>query len=178
MYENFKSSKHTIDGIVGENKKKIDNLKKAIDNNSNVFVFIYMEGCGHCDDAKDEWAEFDKSMENKSNVETYAVINTLCGTMMTSDAFDGKLGTPPTGFPTFRYIHSGNVDEYNGNRNKDAFENWVIVAVDDDNMVGGSRKLRSRRTKSKKKRTKSKKTRRTKGYYRKSSKRKRKTRKH
>jgi len=155
--------------IIGEvnkaNMEQLDNPKITIENiegllenlrsGQKVFLFTFMTGCGHCDDAKPEWNKLSSikkdgvtvAMLNQELLDESGLINIL-----QLDHIDEKdeekrkekekqkeevlkmrkellelTGPAPTGFPNFKVI-SGNgkkVEEYEGNRNVESFKKWI-----------------------------------------------------
>lgn len=154
--DNFISSENTIHtNDTNDDLDKIANLKAAIAANNHVFVFIYMDGCVHCMNAEDAWVEFTNDDRIPQNASAFAVSNAMM------EVFGPVLGDAATGFPTFRYIHNGNADEYNGGRSKDELIDWMTTRTGNKKKIinmrrGGSRKKRSR------KKRKTRKTRKTK----------------
>ena len=115
----FITSSKTISSAE-DDQQKIDNLKEIIsDGDHRVFVFIYMDGCGHCEAAEEAWMEFIDKIASKSNTSAYAISNTEVKHL------DGALGEEPMGFPTFRKISGKEVSSYNGNRSADDFIKWT-----------------------------------------------------
>jgi len=138
--DNFISSENTIH--TSADLDKIANLKAAIAANNHVFVFIYMDGCGHCFNAEDAWVEFTNDDSIPQNASAFAVSNAMM------EVFGSALGDVATGFPTFRYIHNGNAVEYNGGRSKDDLIDWMTMRtqVDPPTTVSSDSRIGSKKT--------------------------------
>jgi len=119
--DNFINSENTIH--TNDDLDNIANLKAAIAANNHVFVFIYMDGCGHCFDAEAAWIDFTNYPKMPQNAAAFAVSNAMM------EVFGSALGDAATAFPTFRYIHNGNgtAIEYNGGRSKDELIAWMTT---------------------------------------------------
>lgn len=138
--DNFINSENTIH--TPDDQDKIANLKAAVAVNNHVFVFIYMDGCGHCINAEDAWVEFTNDDRIPQNASAFAVSNAMM------EVFGSALGDVATGFPTFRYIHNGNAVEYNGGRSKDELIDWMTMRtqVDPPVTVSSDSRLGTKKT--------------------------------
>lgn len=138
---------HTVDD------DKIAKLKAAIATNNHVFVFIYMDGCGHCVASETAWLEFTQEADKHTNVDAFAISKDMMG------AFGSALGDVATGFPTFRYIYNDNISEYDGGRSVDEFNKWMNEKL--PSQTGGRRNKRIRKKRKTRKMRKTRKTRKT-----------------
>jgi len=112
-------------------KERVEILKKAISDGKNVFLLIYMDGCGPCNETKPKWFDFeDKHANNKGAV----VIDIEQGSF--GDL--GKIiGESPGGFPTMRHIHKGKIEEYENCekldksklRSLESFDEWFKMKM-------------------------------------------------
>ena len=101
---------------------KVATVKAALAADTHVFVFIYMDGCGHCMDAEAAWVEFTEEVNDDEhpNAEAFAISNTMM------KEFGTALGDADvTGFPTFRHVHTGDATDYNGGRSSDELIAWM-----------------------------------------------------
>ena len=73
--DNFIDSENTIH--MNNDLDKIANLKATFAANNHVFVFIYMDGCGHCVAAEAAWIEFFKEGQQPLNAAAFAVSNAM-----------------------------------------------------------------------------------------------------
>jgi len=115
--------------IIGEDSKsltsdkdKADEVIELINDGKHVFMFIFMEGCGHCDNAKPAW-------HNLKNLDIDDVALVLLNQKLLDDtSFSGLkklIGEQPLGFPTFKHIHKNKVDEYSGDRDEESLKKWI-----------------------------------------------------
>jgi len=95
----------------------IDKVNNDAKNGKHVFMFLFMNGCGHCENAKPEW----DALQNSGFDDSVNIVR------INHDLFSNlqNVGPEPIGFPTIRYIKNGKSNEYQGDRTKDAFTNWI-----------------------------------------------------
>ena len=146
--DNFINSDNTIHTFDND---KIAKLKAAIATNNHVFVFIYMNGCGHCVAAETAWLEFTKDADKRPNVDAFAISKDI--------EVGPAIGDAPIGFPTFRYIYNDNVTEYDGDRSVEEFNKWMNEKL--PSQTGGRRNKRSRKKRKTRKTRKTRKMRKT-----------------
>ena len=134
--------------------KKIALLNKDILKGDDVFLFIFMDHCGHCDNAKPAWDKIENSITDKyTNNENVIVVRVNSSLLP-----DLKhVGEAPNGYPCFRHIsHKGkSIIEYddsvsNADRSTSSFIEWIEKNV--KSQSGGKRRRRSTRYKSSKSR--------------------------
>jgi hypothetical protein len=137
-------------------KITIENIKDLLENirsGQKVFLFTFMTGCGHCDNAKPAWKELSVikkdgvtiAMLNQELLDESGLLNIL-----QLDHIDEKdeekrkekekqkeevlkmrkellelTGPAPTGFPNFKVISGTSVKEYEGNRDVESFKKWI-----------------------------------------------------
>ncbi len=107
--------------------KKINELKQDIDNNKDLFLFIFMEGCGPCNMTKPGWKNLKKLNQNGV---TIVLLNQKLLNKEDYKEYSGKInsliGSEPSGFPTLRYIKGkSNNSDYQGERSEKAFKEWI-----------------------------------------------------
>ena len=141
----FISSPFTISGTDDTDNKNnssvIEAAEKATnDNNIHTFAFIYMDGCGHCEDTEDAWLAFMKNHATHDNVEMFAVNHDALSEIK---SIMGK--ESPNAFPTLYHVYSGKVAEYSGNRSLDGLNKWLAESVATVSVGGRRRKSSSRR---------------------------------
>jgi hypothetical protein len=115
---------------------KVAAVKAALAANDHVFVFIYMDGCGHCVAAEAAWVDFTKEANNRSNAAAFAVSSAMMG------SFGSALGDAPTGFPTFRCVHNGKATDYNGGRSVSDLIGWMDGTIPSQTQSGGTNKTK------------------------------------
>ena len=143
--------------------KKIALLNKDILKGDDVFLFIFMDHCGHCDNAKPAWDDIENSIsdkyKNNENVVVVRVNSSLLPDLK-------HVGEAPNGYPCFRHIsHKGkSIKEYddsvsNADRSTSSFIEWIDKNVKPQSSSlrgGGKRRRRSTRSRSSKSKSKSK----------------------
>jgi len=104
-------------------KQESKNIDKYIKNGSDVFIMIYMVGCGPCNATRPEWAKIESALKTQ-----YKDNNNLVVIDINKDflPFIKNLG-PIDGFPTIKYIgnHGKTVENYEKERSVDSFINWI-----------------------------------------------------
>ena len=86
------------------NKTDIDHINKLTNSGKEVFILIYMEGCGPCNAVRPEWTKLENIVKNsnKNNSNKY---NNVVIAQIESEHLDKlKLNSVPEGFPTIKYI--------------------------------------------------------------------------
>lgn len=135
----FINSEYTVST---DDADKIANVKASLAMNKHVFVFIYMNGCGWCEKSEENWLQFEKIVNKRTDASAFAISKDMLG------SFGTLLGDMPQGFPTFRYIHT-TVTEYNGGRSIDELTKWMNEHVNNSptiQMGGGRRRTRRKRS--------------------------------
>jgi len=140
--------------------KKIELLNKDILKGDDVFLFIFMDHCGHCDNAKPAWDKIENSIadkyKNNENVVVVRVNSSLLPDLK-------HVGEVPNGYPCFRHISrkGKSIKEYddsvsNADRSTSSFIEWIEKNVKSQGSSslrgGGKRRRRSTRYKSSKSR--------------------------
>ena len=87
-------------------KEKVQILKNGIKDGKHVFLLIFMDGCGPCNETKPKWFEF----EDKHSVDNDVVIVDI--EQGSLGEIENLIGESPAGFPCMRYIKNGKIEEY------------------------------------------------------------------
>jgi hypothetical protein len=106
------------------NTKTVDHLNKCIKSGKDVFVLIYMEGCGPCNLVRPEWTKLEKILESKAGNK----YNNVIIANVESDNLDKiQLNKVPEGFPSIKYIsNKGTLEEdFKNERNVNAIMSWI-----------------------------------------------------
>lgn len=146
-----------MDFLDVNDNKKLQELIKHYENGVNVFVLIFMNGCGPCEATKPKWQELkNKKWEN-------SIVSQIDKDIIESE--DGVFNLNSVkGFPTIRHYSKGKKEkDYEGERTPAAFEKWINSKVDSGadrskptsvhtghfskRKRGGSRSKRSKRSK-------------------------------
>jgi thiol-disulfide isomerase/thioredoxin len=78
----------------------VDKVNKFVDQGSDVFILVYMEGCGPCNATRPEWAKIEYALKDQ-----YAKNNNLVVIDINKDFIsDIKYIGDIDGFPTIKYI--------------------------------------------------------------------------
>ena len=145
--------------------KNIEEIDKYIEEGKDVFILIYMEGCGPCMATRPEWAKIKDALEQKYNSNNNIVVADVDKNLLDSLKYIGDID----GFPTMKYISKNGqfVESYENapildkERNIKSFVNWIESKISGTQKGGYSspqkllkRLSRNYRTqKNKKKRT-------------------------
>jgi hypothetical protein len=119
--KNDKDDKHSK-SETQNNKAKSVEVVELNNNGYHIFMFIFMDGCGHCEDAKPAWHNL-KNL-NLDNVALVLLNQKLLDDSNFSD-LKNIIGKQPIGFPAFKYIHKNTVNEYNDGRDETSFKKWI-----------------------------------------------------
>lgn len=132
------------------NKTDIDHLNKLINSGKDVFILIYMEGCGPCNTVRPEWTKLENILKsktknkhsgnkhngNKYNGNKYA--NMVVAQVESDHLDEMKFNRVPEGFPTIKHIsNKGTLEEdFNKERNVTALMEWVNSATSKQRVQG------------------------------------------
>jgi len=109
--------------------KKLETLDKLIKNNSDVFILVYMDGCGPCNATRPEWENLEHVLkEQYANNDKLVIVDV-------NRNFLPKLKSvgPVDGFPTMKYIKNNgkDIETYENSsigkkdRSLNSFINWI-----------------------------------------------------
>ena len=107
---------HIIGDLTNSNKAKgpndmflVNNLNKEIKNGKQIFIFIFMDGCGPCNTTKPLWDNVRPKLEQQYKNDDSTIVVRLNKDLFTKFH---NIGEEPAGFPTLRRIaDSGNIIE-------------------------------------------------------------------
>jgi hypothetical protein len=121
-------------------KKKIKNLNNAIKSGKHIFLFIFMDGCGPCNNTKPSWADIKNKMDpyllKRHDISIVEINQELF-------KFVENIGKEPMGYPTLRYVYKSKSEEYedseieNKDRSTESFVKWINSKL--KKQDGGSR---------------------------------------
>jgi thiol-disulfide isomerase/thioredoxin len=108
---------------------KIDKMNKLIENGSNVFILVYMEGCGPCNATRPEWAKLESALKDQYDKHNNLAIIDINKDLASHIKHFGSID----GFPTMKYIgnHGKHLETYENSsvnkkdRSTDSFINWI-----------------------------------------------------
>lgn len=124
------------------NTNNVKEIDKYIEEGKQVFVLIYMEGCGPCMATRPEWEKIQSSLEQKYKANSNIVVADIDKNLLSSLKYIGDID----GFPTMKFIsQKGKIVESYENANipkKDrsvkSFVNWIESKINPSQMKGGS----------------------------------------
>ena len=134
---------------------KTDNIElfdKYVSEGKDVFVLIYLEGCGPCIATRPEWKKIENVLKDKYKSNDNLVVIDVDQELLEKMT---KLKEQPKGFPTILYItdKGKTSEEYNEEDEKlfrkiDSFEKWIDSKM--KKQKGGKRRKMSKRKKTRK----------------------------
>jgi len=138
------------------NAERIETIKKGVADNKHVFLLIYMDGCGPCNETKPRWFEFEnKHGHDDDNIVIEDIEQGQIGDIA------NIIGESPGGFPCMRYIKNGKIEEYEDCANLDktklrtaeSFSEWLKLKTGSHkkNQSGGRKRSKKNKSKSKSK---------------------------
>jgi hypothetical protein len=124
------------------NKRNYHNLIHKLDKymankNNKIFMLIYMEGCGPCNETRPEWSKLKNILSNQpKNIIVVSIDKDLIDKVK-------HIKQPPQSFPTMRYItNSGeNIESYeesdvsNKDRKIDSFVEWIKLKSGEESVT-------------------------------------------
>jgi thiol-disulfide isomerase/thioredoxin len=118
-------------------KKDVYKIDKFIKNGSDVFIIVYMEGCGPCNATRPEWEKIESALKHQ-----YAKNDKLVVIDVNKDYLpDIKHIGAIDGFPTMKYIGANGsiIESYENSsikkkdRSVSSFINWIESKI--NNLV-------------------------------------------
>ena len=140
-------------------EKLINILNNFITSGRDVFMLIYMEGCGPCNATRPEWQKIKHVLKKEiTNSNDILVVD------IDKDLLDKvkKIKTEPKGFPTIRFISNkgkisedfedSKLNEEYKKRTIDSFVKWIEFKLDETprktkKLMGGGKKRKSKKQK-------------------------------
>jgi len=114
------------------NESDMSQLKDCIYSNKDIFMLIYMDGCGPCNQVRPEWKKLENVLHKYIKNPKYknVVIVDINKDILEKSKTNIK---PPIGFPTITFVSkNGSIQESfeestspNKNREIDAFVSWI-----------------------------------------------------
>jgi thiol-disulfide isomerase/thioredoxin len=127
-------------------RKRLPFLRKIKKSGRPIVVFFYMNGCGHCDVAKQSWVQLPQRMPSLQK-DASVLVMSMNYTLFPLVA-DIGMGPVPTSFPEIRSIQRGRVESYDGQRDVESLSYW-IDQVKAKKMLTSAKKRRRRFSKRK-----------------------------
>jgi thiol-disulfide isomerase/thioredoxin len=141
------------------NQGNIEQFDKYIQEGKQIFVLIYMEGCGPCNATRPEWKKIENVLDNKYKNNSNLVVADVEQELLSKIP---SLKKQPSGFPTMLYItNKGNtIEDYEESNLKlkdrtiDSFVEWIETKINSNSYGGGFKKIRKTFKKGKKRNAK------------------------
>jgi hypothetical protein len=107
----------------------VEDINKHIGEGKDVFILVYMEGCGPCEATRPQWAKIKGELEQQYKKKDNVVVVDIDKDLLPSLKHIGSID----GFPTIKYIGKKGsiVESYenssikNKNRTVDSFVQWI-----------------------------------------------------
>lgn len=114
----------------GTNQHIIDEINKLLKNGKNVFLFVYMNGCGPCNSTIPQWDNIPNNLnehvKHQDDIVTVRINKDLFPLLQ-------NMGSEPAGFPSLRHVNNNQVEEFEDwnpqsgikDRSTDSFVEWI-----------------------------------------------------
>lgn len=115
--------------------KDVNKIDKFIKNGSDVFILVYMEGCGPCNATRPEWEKIETALKHQYAKNNKLVVIDVNKDYLSDIKHIGKVD----GFPTMKYIGSNGsiIEPYESSsvkkkdRSVTSFINWIESKIND-----------------------------------------------
>jgi hypothetical protein len=117
--------------IIGENETEnkeelIQKINNVINNDKDLFLFTYMDGCGPCNNTKPEWDNLKDRIKDKKDIVTLRINKDLFPLLK-------NMGSEPMGYPSLRHVSKNGVEEFEDwqspsgvkDRSTSSFVEWI-----------------------------------------------------
>lgn len=114
-------------------EKEVKEVDKMIKQGKDVFILVYMEGCGPCNATRPEWAKIESALKDQYANNDKLVVIDVNKDFLSSIKHIGNVD----GFPTMKYIGSKGkiVESYENSsinkkdRSVSSFINWIECKI-------------------------------------------------
>ena len=121
-----------IDPTIDNHEQLIDTFNDHVKSKKHIFLFLFMDGCGPCNETKPKWNNIKKYLKND-----YANNNDLVISAINQKLFNklNAIGNEPMGYPTLRYINAPMIEEYEDadiskkDRSTESFADWIACKL-------------------------------------------------
>lgn len=115
--------------VHADTEAKVQELNDYVNSGKDVFMFIYMVGCGPCNATHPEWTKLENALEHQYKDNNNLVIASVESKVVSSVKHTGDI----IGYPTLMYLsHNGKkIEQFESSsiktkkRDVDCFMNWV-----------------------------------------------------
>ena len=135
-----------IDPLMSDYQNEIKNFNNRVDEGNHIFLFLFMDGCGPCNETKPKWKKIQKMIKqshgNREDVVVAEINQKLFENL-------NNAGKEPIGYPCLRYIKGPSLEEYedsniqNKDRTTESFINWIESKI--QKQRGGRKTRRTHR---------------------------------
>jgi len=121
--------------------KLIDKLNKYLSNkDAKIFILIYMEGCGPCNETRPEWSKLKNVLSsdflNRQDIVIVSIDKDLFGKLKNANK-------EPMSFPTIRFMTNAgekvqtyeDAEIFNKDRKIDSFIEWIKLKTGENNIT-------------------------------------------
>lgn len=136
------------------NAAKAAELNTYIDNGTDVFMLIYMSGCGPCNAARPEWAKLEHTLGGQyGKKKPYKFVVATVNKDFSHLIHKIK---QPNAFPTILYVSGNKIENYEDSsindkrREVDCFMNWIESHVSKIEAVSNLKETNKRHRRSRK----------------------------
>ena len=151
--------------IHADSELSAKDVNQYVNDGADMFMLIYMEGCGPCNATRPEWGKLEDALNHQYKNNDKLVLATINSTIVGSINHIGDVN----GFPTILYLsNNGSKIEHfedssinDKQRNVDCFMNWIESHVGNVQSVSTHRDVLARITTKPRSRTRSRRTRST-----------------
>ena len=118
-----------IDPTLPNNETLVKSFNEMVASGKHVFLFLFMDGCGPCNQTKPEWKKIKEILKKTYPTTVFAEINQVLFHKLRG------VGREPMGYPCLRYIHGSHIEEYENSsivekdRTAPSFVKWVDSKV-------------------------------------------------
>lgn len=114
------------------NESELYQLKNSINSNKDIFMLIYMDGCGPCNQVRPEWKKLENVLHKHTTNPKYKNVVIIDINKNMLEKIKTNINSP-IGFPTMTFVSKkGSIQENfeestspNKNREIDAFVSWI-----------------------------------------------------
>ena len=126
------------ENITQDTQHLVKELNDKMKNGKPCALTVYHPHCGHCMDMKPNWKAMGEHMVKNFDDDLYiAFVHMDVADEIPIDQYKIQ------GFPHIIYTANNNEVEYNGPREVDAFESWILENLKESNKMNDSNKNRN-----------------------------------
>jgi thiol-disulfide isomerase/thioredoxin len=114
-------------------EKEVEKFDQFVKKGSDVFILVYMEGCGPCNATRPEWAKIESALKDQYAKNNKLVVVDVNKDFLSNIKYIGEID----GFPTMKYIgnYGKTVESYENSsiakkdRSVSSFINWIESTI-------------------------------------------------